>query len=109
MKGLLQKLLKKKGIEKVEDLSSDERTIFDNYERILSKEKLEIEDIKKFLETQLVIIENKWKDYNLENSKKAELISYHTVYKTLLQTIDAPLVERKSLEDYLVGQIDAVK
>jgi hypothetical protein len=106
MKSLLQKLLQKKGIETAENLSVDERTIFDNYDRVLSKETLTIEDIKKFLQTQVTIIENKWKDYDSTNAKKAELIPYHTVYKTLLQTIDAPLVEKRALEDYLVQQIN---
>jgi hypothetical protein len=103
---ILTKLLKRKGIEKIEDLSADERVVFDNYKATLAKEQLTIEDFKKFLETQITIIEGKWKNYDLENAKKAELIPYHTVFKTLLQAIEAPLVEKRALEEVLLQQIN---
>lgn len=103
---ILTKLLKRKGIEKIEDLSTDERVVFDNYKATLAKEQLTIEDFKRFLETQITIIEGKWKNYDLENAKKAELIPYHTVYKTLLQAIEAPLVEKRALEEVLLQQIN---
>jgi hypothetical protein len=103
---ILTKLLKRKGIEKIEDLSADERVVFDNYKATLAKEQLTIEDFKRFLETQITIIEGKWKNYDLENAKKAELIPYHTVYKTLLQAIEAPLVEKRALEEVLLQQIN---
>lgn len=103
---LLQKLLTRKGIQSTEELSKEERVVFDNYNKVLSKETLTIEDFKKFLETQITVIEGKWRDYDTKNDKKAELIPYHTVYKTLLQAIDAPLVEKRALEDYLNQQIN---
>lgn len=103
---ILTKLLKRKGIEKIEDLSADERVVFDNYKATLAKEQLTIEDFKRFLETQITIIEGKWKNYDLENAKKAELIPYHTVYKTLLQAIEAPLVEKRALEEVLLQQVN---
>lgn len=103
---ILTKLLKRKGIEKIEDLSTEERVVFDNYKATLAKEQLTIEDFKRFLETQITIIEGKWKNYDLENAKKAELIPYHTVYKTLLQAIEAPLVEKRALEEVLTQQVN---
>lgn len=103
---LLQKLLTRKGIKSTEELSKEERVVFDNYNKVLSKETLTIEDFKKFLETQITVIEGKWRDYDTKNEKKAELIPYHTCYKTLLQAIDAPLVEKRALEDYLNQQIN---
>lgn len=100
-------MLQRKGIESTEDLSNEEKVVFQNYDKILSKETLTIDDIKKFLQTQVTIIEAKWKDLNLENTKKAELIPYHTCYKVLLQSIDAPLQEKEALELYLNQQINA--
>lgn len=105
MNGLLAKLLKKKKIDSLENLSLEEQTTFDNYEKILSKEKLNIDDLKSFLQIQISNIESKWKDYNLEQIKKAELIPYHTVYKAILQAIDAPLSEREALEKFLNQQL----
>lgn len=106
MKGLLAKLLQKKGIESQDELSKEERTIFDNYDRILSKETLTVEDIKKFIDTQITVIENKWKDLDTSSVKKAELIPYHTCYKVLLQAINAPLAEKEALEQYLNQQLN---
>lgn len=108
MKGLLAKLLQRKGIESLEDLSKEEKVVFQNYDKILSKENLTVEDIKKFLQTQVTVIEGKWKNLDMENVKKAELIPYHTVYKVLLQAIDSPLQEKEALETYLNQQINAV-
>jgi len=108
MKGLLLKLLRVKGIEDTNQMSKEEKVIFDNYDRILSKEKLTIDDFQKFLETQIAVIEGKWRDYDTTNTKKSELIPYHTVYKTLLQAISSPEAERKALEDYLTSQINGI-
>ena len=98
---ILSKLLNKKGIKDVSELSAEERIVFDNYERVLSKESLNVEDVKKFLEIQIGSIETKWKDYNYGEDKKAKLLPYHTCYKTLLQAINAPLAEKEALEKYL--------
>lgn len=62
-----------------------------------------MKDIEEFCETQIDLIENKWKDYEYE--KKADLIPYHNVYKTLLAAINAPKVAREQLEKYLIGLI----
>lgn len=98
MHSLIYKLLHKRGIETIDELSQEEKSTFDTWQKILTKDELTIEDIKKFCESQIDIIENKWKDLNLENSKKAELIPYHTVYKTLLAAIDSPKSARSQLE-----------
>lgn len=98
---LLTKYLEKLGIKNPNELKTEERVIFDNWQTILSKETLALEDIKQFCQTQVSIIESKWSDYNLEQVKKAELIPYHTVYKTLLVTIDSPKAVRVALENQL--------
>lgn len=102
MHNLLSKLFQKKGIKDVTELSGEEREVFENYQRVLSKEEMTMEDMRKFLEAQVSVIEGKWRDYNTPQSQKAELIPYHTVYRTFLQAIDAPQVEREQLEQYLM-------
>lgn len=98
---ILDKLLKKRGIASVDELSPEEKVDFENWRKILSKDELTTEDIKNFCLTQVSIIETKWKSYDLENNKKAELIPYHTVYKTISQVIGSPKVEREQLETQL--------
>ena len=101
MTGLLAKLLDKWGIKDVKDLSAEEKATFDNYEKVLSKETLTLEDMGNFLGQQLGIIEGKWRDHNIEQAKKAELLPYHTTYKALKDALTAPQVEREALEQYL--------
>lgn len=101
MHKLLQKLFKKRGITDVNDLSEEEKGQFDDWQKILSKEELDISDIKKFCQGQVDLIEAKWTDYSLNNSKKAEMIPYHTVYRTLLTAIGSPQVVREQLERQL--------
>lgn len=105
MNGLLTRLLQRKGINSLEELDKEEKITFDNYQKILSKKELTIEDLKLFLESQIGIIEGKWKDLNLEQNKKAEMIPYHTTYKTILQAIGSPQSEREALEQFLLSQL----
>jgi mRNA-degrading endonuclease HigB of HigAB toxin-antitoxin module len=101
MNFLLEKLFNKRGIKDTTQLTKEERQDFDNWTAILSKEELTTEDIKEFCKSQVDIIEGKWSDLNIENSKKAELIPYHTVYSVLLKVIDSPRLAREQLEKQL--------
>ena len=95
---ILEKLLFKRGIKSVDELSGEEKKTFENWRKILSKDQLTLEDIKMFCQTQINVIETRWKDYGTEQNKKAELIPYHTIYRTLLQVIESPQKERSQLE-----------
>jgi len=101
MHKLLQQLFKKRGIKDVNDLSEVEKSQYDEWQKILSKETLNLDDIKNFCQTQVSIIESKWSDYNLNNSRKSEMIPYHTVYRTILKAIDSPQIVREQLEEQL--------
>lgn len=106
---ILDLFLKKKGLKSAAELddtpnsdgSPTERQTFDNWKKVLAKEELTLEDLKRFLKIQIGNIEMKWKSYDTPNEKKAEFIPYHTVYKTLEQAISAPVAEREQLENYL--------
>ena len=98
---ILTKLLEKRKIKDVNELDKEERQQFDEWQKILSKDELTIDDVKKFCETQCEIIENKWKDYEIPQAKKAEWITAHVIYRTLSQIINSPKVGRDQLEQYL--------
>jgi hypothetical protein len=103
MISLLTKLLKKRGIEKVEDLSKEEREVFDKYKLVLSGELVTIETLKEFCRSQIISIENKCDGINpLTTMQQASL----HVYMTLIKAIEAPEAERASLERYLTQLID---
>lgn len=107
---ILERFLKSRGLKSPDELDDTpntdgtptEKETYEKWRKILSKgDQLSVDDIKAFLQGQIGIIEMKWKDVNLEQSKKAELIPYHTVYKTLEQVMTAPKAEREQLEVYL--------
>ena len=97
----LSNLLKKRGITK-EQLSGEEKKDFERWEGILSGGEVTVEKIKEFCVAQKRAIEAKWK--NFENTDQ-KLVIAHTIYSTIIQAIDAPDVERKSLEEYLINLI----
>ncbi len=101
MHSLLTRLLNKRGIKDPNILDEEEKRTFEQWNLVLNKEQLDIEDVKKFCQGQLSIIESKWADYEKDNVKKAELIPYFTVYKTLLSAINAPKSAREALENQL--------
>lgn len=103
---LLTRLFQKYGIKSVADLSKEEQATFESYERVLSKQELSVQDIKEFLKSQIAQIEAKWSELGLVAYQKAELLPLHTAYKTLLNAIDAPLLEREQLEIRLRGMLD---
>ena len=106
MHSILYKLLGRRGIETIDELDTSEKNTFTGWEKILSKEELTVADIKSFCGSQVDIIEAKWKDYGLDDAKKASLIPYHTVYKTLLAAIDSPKAAKEQLEMQLNQMID---
>ena len=101
MKDILGQLLRKRGLDSIEELDKEEKDTFENWQATLSKEELTIEDVKKFCQSQVDVIEGKWQDLNIEQTKKAELIPYHTVYNLLLKVIDSPKEAKEALEKHL--------
>lgn len=101
MHNLLTKLLNKKGIKSTLDMTPEEKQTFENWDKTLSKKELTLEDIKHYCQNQLDIIEGKWKDMGINQAKKAELLPYYTVYKSILNAISSPQAARESLEQYL--------
>lgn len=110
---LIEKFFRKKGIKGPEELddtampdgSPNERQTVERWKAILSKEKLTTDDIEEFCRIQIETIEAKWNDLTLEQTKKAELIPYHVVYKRMLVAISSPLQQRQALEKQLTEML----
>jgi len=98
MHSLIEKLLHKRGIKAPDQLDTEEKQTFENWQLVLNKDELSTKDIVMFCRSQVSVIENKWKDLETPTAKKAELIPYHVVYKTLLAAIDSPKSAREALE-----------
>ena len=102
----LQEVLTKKGL-KEEDLSKEEKKTYDQWNKVLTQEKLTIESVKEFCLTQKHIIESKWEDLDNSDKKNERLILLHTVYSKLARVTEADKKERESLENYLNSLIDS--
>lgn len=105
MHELLEKLFLQRGIKNTKDLSPEEREDFDRSNAILSKEGLEVKDIKKFCEIQIAIIKQKWGDYNINSKEKGDLVPYFTVYSSILGAMDGPRVAREAEEKRLEAML----
>lgn len=101
---LLSKLLGKRGIEKEEDLSIEEKVVFDKYKAILTGEAVSVQVIKDFCRLQIRIIEEKFASHGYHVDDTYLKACLH-VYLNLLKTIEAPEAERESLELYLAQLI----
>lgn len=99
---ILTKLLQKRGIDKVQDLSAEERIVFDQYQAVLSGEKVTIEALADFCKQQIKVIETKCDGVTpLTNIQQASL----HVYLTLVKAIESPEAERAALEQHLTQVI----
>lgn len=99
MHPIISRLLRKRGINDVNELDSDEKKTFEAWQEVLQKEELSVEDIKNFCRMQVEIIETKWSDYN--SSNKSEMIPYHTIWTMLLKAIEGPKQAKVALEKNL--------
>lgn len=105
MHTLIENLFKKRGIQSVDDLQSDEKTVFDRYQKILSNDVVTIEQMVEFIKIQKGLVEQKFElDNKPGKAKNLELL--FTVYSKLLNMIEGPRAERESLIKYLESQLD---
>lgn len=95
----LSKLLEKRGIDKVEDLTFEEKEVFDRYNAILRGEVVTIDKLKEFIHSQIRLIEAKFAGEETKNDTYLKACLH--VYLNLLKCIEAPEAERESLENYL--------
>ena len=97
---LLTRILNKRKVT-LEQLDPEERKTFEQWQEVLQKDELNVDDIKNFCKSHIQTIEGKWANYELDGTKKAELIPYHTIWNLLLKAIDGPKSQKRSLEQNL--------
>ena len=98
---LLEKLLRKRGIESVNDLNKEEKDQYDAWQKILSEGEMSVDKIKDFCSLQLSVIKGLMKGMDNTPEKNNRLIIYFNIYDTLLTLLTSPQAERESLEKYL--------
>lgn len=102
MKISLTKWLNLKGVEHEEDLTPEEKVVFDRYKLILSGESVTVPTLRAFCNSQLAIIMAACDGKNpLTPIQQAGI----HIYSTLIKAIEAPEAERESLERMLEQEL----
>ena len=107
MNHLLEKLFKKRGIKDTMTLDHQEQQTYDNWQKILSEGEITVDKVKQFCETQISLIEGKFKDLDNTPEKAQRLTISHSVYKAILDCMEKPQTERENLEKYLHQLIES--
>ena len=103
---LIEKLLKKRGLDDTTSLSTEEKKTIDNYQKILTEE-INLDKVVEFCRNQVGVIEAQWRNLENTNQKNERLIIAYNIYKILLDLITKPKAEQESLEKYLRDLIDS--
>lgn len=96
---LLSKLLDKWGIEKEEDLSIEEKAIYNKYKFVLTGDAVTVDSIKEFCKSQILLIETRFAAP--ETAHDSYLKACLHVYLNIIKAIEAPQAERETLELHL--------
>lgn len=94
--------LHKRGVDDPAKLSGEEKIVYEQYQAILSKKELTIDDLRIFLKQERGKIEAKWRS---DMTSKEALLPYFTVYGVILEALDSPQQQRAQLEEFLSKQI----
>lgn len=94
----LAEYLDQQGIKDLQSLSPEEKATYDQYQAILSDGEVTVEKVLEFCKRQMAIIEMRWRDFEVDEGKKAQLIPYRVVYSCIAEAITAPRAERALLE-----------
>uniref|UniRef100_A0A6H1ZDQ0 Uncharacterized protein n=1 Tax=viral metagenome TaxID=1070528 RepID=A0A6H1ZDQ0_9ZZZZ len=105
MHALLAKLLDKRKIHALTDMTGEERSKFDEWNFILEKEELDSNQLRSFCEHQIALIEQRWNKEELSEKSITKLVQQHIVYKQIISALEAPKEEKQRLIKYLEEMI----
>ena len=100
---ILSRLLVKRGLKDATELTDEERIDFDNWQKVLGKDEVEIKDILEFCEGAMGAIEVQFGDTEIPDGRMAKLTLQHSIYKKLRDVITTPKTERETLIAYLTN------
>jgi hypothetical protein len=98
-------LLNKRGIQKVEELTPEERAEVFNWQSQLDGTEITVEKIEKFCESQIRIIEDKYASGDQTDKQDMFLRASLHIYLNIQRMIKAPETERVNIEKYLTQLI----
>jgi hypothetical protein len=102
----LLEVLAKQGL-KEEQLSPEEKVTFDNWNRVLSNEKITLENVRDFCNQQKTIIESMFGTLDNSSQKNDRLVLMHSIYSKIARVTVADHTERLAVEAQLNLLIDS--
>ena len=103
---LLDLFLKKKGISGYEQLTAEERAVFQKWSDELAGKPITIEGLKDFLKSQQTINLSEFENFENDPKKDLFLKVYSRICRQIVYFIETPEKVRKIREDALKEQID---
>ena len=98
---LIQKILEKKKINKISELSVDEKVEYDRWNAIIEGSEITVPKIREFCESQVRLIEGRYAGGEATDKQDTMLRASLHIYLNLIKLIDSPEIERGNLEKYL--------
>jgi len=98
MNPLLEKYLKKLGVDSITGLSNEERVVFDNWNSVLDGVDVTGETLKNFCQAQLDIIDTLWDNLDNSGEKNDKLVLLRIVYRKLIVLIDSNKNKKAEVE-----------
>lgn|SRR3990167_9529004 len=106
MHSLLSKLLQKRNIKHVDELSNEEKDQFQRWQSVLTGERVTVDKVDLFIKGQIASIESQMKNLDNTPQKNERLILLFSVYKAISEALKAPEKEREVLEQYLTSLLN---
>ncbi len=107
MENILNKFLKKVGVEDFSELTEMEKATYQEWEKILSQD-VKINDVAKFLEAQINRLNKELRAAVTEAKDREALRITAKIenYEAIIIFIKEPLERRKALEEQLLNQLN---
>jgi len=105
---LLDLFLKKKGIKGYEELTAEERKIFDVWNKELEGKPVTTEDLAKFLKEQQIIVISEFEDFQNPPNKDLFLKVYSRLCRQLISYIEKPEKVKTLREEAIKEQLNGV-
>ncbi len=103
---LIQRLIEKWGYKEIIEVPIEERSQLLEYQDVLNKEKVEMEDILKFCKDQKAIVEKQFRNFDNSQQKNERLQAALAFYGSLIDFIEGPMVGREYTVRFLENLIN---
>jgi hypothetical protein len=99
----IQELLSKRGVNKLSELTVDEKVEYDRWQSIVDGSEVTVEKMKEFCQSQIKLIEGRYASGDTTDKQDVFLRASLHIYLNLLDMINSPEISRVNLEKHLTN------